>query len=67
MNKPKDKNIERLNAYLNKKHKKAVLMQKLQAVSDKLGEMSDPKYFTRKQAERDFDIRAYVSRMTKNH
>jgi hypothetical protein len=68
-----NKNITRLNAYLEKKHKRAELLKKLEAISLKLDAMSKPEYWVElkearklEQKQRDFNIKGFVKAMVKN-
>jgi hypothetical protein len=68
-----DKNITNLNAYLEKKHKRAVLLKKIEAISLKLDAMAKPEYWVElrearklEQKQRDFNISSFVKAMVKN-
>jgi hypothetical protein len=68
-----DKKITRLNAYLEKKKKRAELLKKIEAIGLKLDAMSKPNYWVElreakklEQKQRDFNISSFVKAMVKN-
>jgi hypothetical protein len=68
-----DKKITRLNAYLEKKNKRAELLKKIEAIGLKLDAMSKPNYWVElreakklEQKQRDFNISSFVKAMVKN-
>ena len=68
-----NKKVTNLNAYLEKKNKRAELLKKIEAISLKLDAMSKPEYWVElreakklEQKQRDFNIKGFVKAMVKN-
>jgi hypothetical protein len=68
-----NKKVTNLNAYLEKKNKRAELLKKIEAISLKLDAMAKPEYWVElkkakreEQKQRDFNIKGFVKAMVKN-
>lgn len=62
-----DSKVKNLKTALSRSHQKRDIMLKLEKLSNRLGEMTEPTYWAKKSEERalekrrkEFDIRAYV-------
>ena len=62
-----DSKVKNLRTALSRSHQKRDIMLKLERLSNKLGEMTEPNYWAKKSEQRaleklrkEFDIRAYV-------